>query len=188
MDKTITKKINLGKINYNGTGKRYPAEVTISLTTRGGDPTFIIENGEKKPTGKTTPVYTEFTASGYIWNTRKTDCYCGGQCLDTIAKYVKTEEFKKIYKWWKLYHLNGMHAGTPEQEKAVKDHFQETGERYDYTAAVDYLKSIGLHTVNFTGKTIGREYINESYTYGHGWIINDIPESDLKAIREFIEA
>lgn len=176
----MKKTINFGKVDYRGTGKRYPVKVEIELKTRGGEPTFTIENGERVYTGKTTPTYTEFTACGSI------GACCGGQCLDEIYKHLKNnKEFAMIYKWWKAYHLNGMNAGTPEQEKAIKEYFE--GKRYDYTKACEYLKSIGLYEINFTGKTTGREYNNEPYKYGHAWIVEDIPEDVLKEMKGYIE-
>jgi len=182
----LRKKVCFGKIDLYNTGKCYPAEVVIELRERGGEPTFTIENGEKIPTGETTPIYYEFSACGTVWNTRKTDCILGGQCLDDMSKYIKTAEFSKIYKWWKLYHLNSMNAGTPEQTKAVKE-WEAQGNKYDYTAVCEMLKTKGLFEIPFTGKTIGKEYNGELYKYGHGWVINDIPENDLEEIKTYLQ-
>ena len=181
MKETIKATINLGKINYRGTGKRYPAFVTIELRECGGEPTFTVKNGVREYTGETTPTYTEFSACGYI------GACCGGQCLDTMNKFLShNADFAKIYKWWQEYHLNGMNAGTPEQEKAIKEYFN--GRRYDYTEACEYLKTIGLYEVNYTGKTVGRVYDNEPYKYGHAWIVDDIPENVLNEMREYIKS
>lgn len=43
------------------------------------------------------------------------DIRCGGQCLDHIAQYIDDEQFKIIYRLWKLYHLNDMHAECEHQ-------------------------------------------------------------------------
>lgn len=182
----MKRKLSFGKIDLYGTGKRYLAEVEIELKERGGEPTFTIENGVKVPTGKTTPTYTEFTACGTVWNTRHTDCVCGGQCLDEISKFVKTADFKKIYTWWKKYHLNGMNAGTPEQEQAIKE-WKDAGNKYDYDAVCEMLKEKGLYEVPFTGKSTGKEWHGEIYRYGSAWIVSDIPEADLCEIKAFIE-
>lgn len=88
----IKAKINLGKIDYNGTGKRYPVTVEIEL--------------------RDTPKGPEFSASGWIGSR------CGGQCLDEIARYVKTPLFREIYDFWKRYHLNGMNAACEHQRRA----------------------------------------------------------------------
>lgn len=169
-------KIDFGKINLYGTGKRYPVEITIELKKHGGEKTYI--NGQ--PTGETTPEYIEFTASGHA------GAACWGQCLDSIVPYLKRNKlFNEVYSFWKKYHLNGMHAGTPDQEKAIKEK-EASGWRYDYTEACEYLKSIGLYEVNYTGLACGHRYNNEPYKYGHGWLIQEIPASDLERIEHII--
>lgn len=172
----MIKKFNFGKIDYNGTGRRYPVTVQIALEKRGGDDVFTMKNGEKVYTGGKTPEYYEFTASGMI------GARCGGQCLDEIAKHCKNPLFVTIYRLWKKYHLNGMHAGTPEQEKALLE-WKAAGNRYDYTSACEYLKSRGLYEMNYTGKSVGRMYNGELYRYGHAWLVQDIPENDLETIK-----
>jgi hypothetical protein len=103
---------------------------------------------------------------------------CGGQCLDTIAEYIKgNETFDKIYHFWKLYHLNDMHAGTIEQEAAIKL-WEEQGNKYDYTKVCEYLKSINIYEVNYEGKP---------YKYGHSWLYRAIPENDLQEIRALMQ-
>ena len=186
--RTIKKTVKFGKLNVYGTGRRYPAEVTIELRECGGEPTFTIENGERVYTGNCTPTYTELSICGTVWNSRHTDCIMVGQCLDHMAEFIHSKEFNKILAWWKAYHLNGMNAGTPEQTEAVNEYFKQTGKRYDYTEACEALKALGLYEVNFTGKTVGKEYHNEPYKYGTGWIIRDIPADVLKEIRDYIEA
>lgn len=117
-----------------------------------------------------------FTASAKVWNRRHTDCIYSGQCLDEIAEiFMHNPVFKKIYEWWKLYHLNDMHAGTPEQERAVEE-YKKTHE-YDYTEVCEYLKTIGLYEVDLNGKP---------YRYGHAWLAEEIPESVLKEMRKLL--
>lgn len=165
-----------GKINYNGTGKRYPAEVTLELRTRGGEDTFTYQNGKRVYTGHKTPEYVELAICGMIWNTKKTDCVSCGQNLDTMYKYLKHNSlFMDLYRMWKQYHLNGAHAGTPEQEKIVNEHFASTGKRYDYTEACEVLKAANMYEVVYSGLTVGRRYENEVYRYGSAWIINELP-------------
>jgi hypothetical protein len=158
------KTFKFGKIDFNGSGRKNCAvEVTVELNTS--------KNG--KP---------EFTASGEIWNPRHTYCYCAGQCLDTIAKYVKNPEFKQIYTYWKKYHLNSMHAGTIEQEDALEQwHESLQGPNkivlFDYKRDCEYLKSIGLYEV---------EYEGQPYTYGTKWLYKEIPTDDLKGIESLL--
>lgn len=188
MTNTIAKAtINFGKINYTGTGKRYPADVTIELRRQGGKETFRMVNGQKQYTGERTPEYVELSICGEIWNHIHTDIVCGGQCLDTMNKYLcHNTTFAQIYKLWKRYHLNGMHAGTPEQEEAIAE-WMAAGNKYDYKAACEYLKSINLYEVPFTGKTCGKVYNGEMYKYGCGWVIEELPGDVLLYIEHLVD-
>ena len=178
-DYEVRKTFDLGKIDWNGTRrKNYPAEVTITLRKCGGRPSND-GNG-------TTPEYMEFSASGIVWNTRHTEFVCAGQCLEEIAEHVHDDAlFAKIFHLWKKWHLNGMHVGTPEQEAAVKA-WEACGNTYVYNNVCDFLKSIDLYTVRFTGKTTKRMYKDEPYTYGHGWVVKDLPADVLAEIEELL--
>ena len=93
-------------------------------------------------------------------------------------------DFQTIYRWWKAYHLNGMKAGTPEQQEAVKEY--NATHKYDYTAVCEYLKEKGLYEIPFYGKTVGKQYNGEMYRYGTGWCVEEIPESVLSDMVEFL--
>ena len=153
----MKKTFNFGKIDFYGRGRK------INLVTV----TMELRNSEKGE---------ELSITGDIWNNLKTDIVCGGQCLDEIAEYIKTPLFKELYKYWKLYHLNGMHAGTKEQEQALIQ-WKNNGNIYNYTKACEYLKSINLYEVEHDGKP---------YKYGHGWIFEEIPKNDLQRIKELL--
>lgn len=181
------KTIKFGKIDYLGHGrKNCPVEVEIELRKRGGEETFRFVNGQREYTGEKTPEYYELAICGDIWNHVHTDIYCGGQCLDTIAEYVHSDLFKEIYELWKRYHLNGMRAGTPEQEEE-KIKWLADGHRYDYTEICEHLKEVGLYEVMFTGKTSSRTYNNEPYRYGSGWVVEDLPEEVIARVKEICE-
>lgn len=62
-----------------------------------------------------------FSVSARVWDARHSNCICGGQCLDTIAKYVEDPVFKEIYRLWKMYHLNDMHPECEHQHAAGWD-------------------------------------------------------------------
>ena len=111
----MKKTINFGKIDYLGNGRKNCAvTLDIELRSRGGE--INPATKERIYTGETTPIYTELSICGAIWNTRHTNHYCGGQCLDIIAKYIKTPLFNELYNYWNLYHLNGMHPDCEHQE------------------------------------------------------------------------
>lgn len=179
------KTFNFGKIDYMDRGRKDCAvEVTVELRECGGEP-VLDRNGNH--TGKYCNSYIEFSASGRIWNHTHTDIYSGGQNLDEIAKYVKMTLFCEIYEFWKKYHLNGMNAGTPEQEAAVKE-WEAAGNSYDYIAACEMLKKRGLYEVPLTANLVGtRKADGLPYRYGNGWVIAEIPENDLAKIKSLIE-
>lgn len=154
----MIKVFNIGKIDYYGRGRKInPVSVEVEFKERDGKPTF--------------------SAMATVYNQTKTDCVACGQCLDSIAKRTNDKTFMEIYRLWKLYHLNDMHAGTVEQEKAV-DAWRANGNTYDYKAVCDYLKSIGLYEVEYNG---------EPYSYGHKWLYWAIPDDDLKAIKALFD-
>ena len=153
----IKARFAFGKIDgYHNSKKSCPVFIDVEL-----------RNEQDKP---------EFSACGYVYNHLKTDCIIGGLCLDTLNEFHSIKNnpmFRKIYRLWKLYHLNGMHAGTPEQEQAINA-WKDAGNRYDYRKVCDYLKSIGLYEVEHEGKP---------YKYGHSWLYQPIPDDDLNEIR-----
>ena len=146
------KTFNFGKIDYNNSGRKN-CLVTVEVELKES------ENG---------PV---FTASGNIWNSRKTDCYSCGQNLDTIAEYINTPLFGEILRLWNAYHLNDMNRGTIAQDEALKECQYKNG--YNYTEACEYLKSVDM-------------YNDEGYLYGHSWLYREIPLEDLNKIRAIL--
>lgn len=123
-----------------------------------------------------------FSASGDVWNNIHTDIYCGGQCLDTLNDFPEIKAnptFQKIYRLWKNYHLNDMHPGTIEQERALESEFGANLILTKYEERCDYLKAINLYEVP-------HPVTGEPYEYGHGWIYYEIPEEDIKIIEELL--
>ncbi len=114
---------NFGKIDFYGTGAaRNSVVVTASYK-------------EKKPGQKV------FSASGEIFNARRSDILCGGQCLDTIAEYITHPVFREIYRLWKLYHLNDMHPECEHQEAmGWREAAKEIITVYKFTLTMDAIK------------------------------------------------
>ena len=171
---TMHRKLKLGKVDYLGNGKKANAvEVDVELRKYEG--------------GNGVPDYLVFSACGDIWNHIHTDIYCGGQCLDEIYKFKKAnKQFRKVYDWWNEYHLNDMNAGTREQEKAI-DEWKARGNTYDYDKVCDYLKFIDMYEVPFYGYASGKKWNGELYKYGHGWVLNMIPEDVLEEMKAFLK-
>ena len=189
----MSKVFHLGKIDYYGSGRKVnEVTVTIDLRRHGGEKVFTIdENGIKQYTGETVPTYLEFTASGSVWNSRHTDILLGGQCLDGIIRFrdqLKHKEiFDEVYVLWKNWHLNGMHAGTPEQEAAIKA-WKACGNKYDYNDACDFLKKIGLYEAPYKGLAVGSYLDTDNYQYGTKWLIRELPEKVLARIEYLMSA
>ena len=99
-----------------------------------------------------------------------------GQCLDEAQKElnIKNPVMTEIVRLWKLYHLNDMKAGTPAQEKAVKEYLKSNDcNNYSYDKICKYLETKGLL---FDGQ----------YKYGTAWLKEDIPAEDIEAIKKLL--
>jgi len=66
-----------------------------------------------------------FSGSGSVYNEAGTDIERGGQCVDAIAEMLPHNDFvQEFHYMWDLYHLNDMHAGTPDQEKYIRENIK----------------------------------------------------------------
>lgn len=155
-------RINMGKIDYYNIGKKN-CKVVINIT---------LEDKEKYCDTEHTPKWC-YSCSASVYNHIGTDILIGGQCLDSLVPYFKDNElFNTLYRLWKNYHLNDLHAGTIAQEKAI-DEWKNQGNKYEYTAVCNYLDSIGL-------------LVDNGYRYGTGWLYRPIPKDDLKLIENLL--
>lgn len=149
------------KVDAHGYGKRNICEVELTLTN--------------------TAKGLEFSVCGTVWNQQQTDSTLGGQCLDEMLTLARDASWSgaeiallvEVVDLWRAHHLNGMHAGTPEQEKALENF---SG---DYSAKCEHLKALGLYEVEHEGKP---------YKYGHGWLYRPIPAADLARIWNLLNA
>ena len=87
---------DFGCIDYEGRGTP-KNRVTVEMEYK--------EDGDKK----------RFSVSAIVWNARHSDIVAGGQCLDTIAPYIKSPVYSEILRLWELYHLNDMHPECEHQ-------------------------------------------------------------------------
>lgn len=146
---------DFGKIDYYGIGRKIN-RVTVDVSLR--------DVYSRKPV---------FAANASVWNGKETDIIYGGQILDELCHYIKSEKFRTIHQMWKKYHLNNLHAGTKEQEELLT----EVSSIKSFDEKRTYLKERGMYEVIYNGKP---------YRYGSGWIYYGIPEDDLKTIRELV--
>lgn len=97
----------------------------------------------------------------------KSNGNCKGSCgqidplkIDNFKPLWNQELVDKLNVIWDRWHLNDMRAGTILQEKAIREWV--VNNRYDYTSACEYLKSINL-------------YEDGDYKYGTAWLKEDLP-------------
>ena len=152
----LTKSFKFDKVAY--TSNRRVNLPVVEMELR------YINNDPNKP---------ELSICGEIWNATHTDIVMCGQCLDQMAKFESLRcdpLFKKLYRLWQNFHLNGMNAGTLKQSKALKD----ANRRFEsYEDQCKYLESIGL-------------LVDDGYEYGSEWLYRSIPEDDLNEIKSLL--
>lgn len=98
-------KIFVGNVNQNGEAntRHGPRNCPVYVT-------FELRQTNKGP---------EFSAQAEAWKPRRDDIFMGGQCLESFA-HMMHGDAKRILEIWREWHLNGMNAGTPEQEAALE--------------------------------------------------------------------
>lgn len=150
-----SKIFSFGKIAYYGTRKLNAVELELELKHENNGKTIL-------------------SICGNVWNAKHTDIVMGGQCLDTLNEFEclkNNETFKCLYRLWKLYHLNDLHAGTESQETLLEN--WEGRKHGDYDSDCKYLESKGL-------------LYDNGYKYGSSWLYRPIPENDLNVIKSLL--
>jgi hypothetical protein len=150
--------ISLGKIDYNNSG-RHNCLVTIEWSLEGG----------------------RFSASGSIWNPRKTDIYSGGQNLEEIAKLFPSHKLaQRIIDVWRAWHLNDMKAGSPAQEAWLKTNpVKAVYPESHYEKAGAALAAAGL---NPDPSCI---HNGAPYRYGSAWLKVELPTDVIAEIESW---
>lgn len=150
----------LGWVDYNQSGLNCEAAITWKL-----------ENGN-------------FSMSAEIWKPCKTDIYCGGQCVETVAGYFpKNKKAQRMLAVWKAWHLNDMTAGSPAQEAWLKANpITFTYPDTHYTVASKALKEAGLNP------DPGYLHNGQPYKYGHAWLRREIPADVVAEIESWSTA
>lgn len=146
----MKKTFDFGKVDFLGRGRKCNA-VTVDMEYREK------ENGEKV-----------LSISGSVWNTFHSDIIAGGQCLDSIARYIHNPTFTAIFRLWKLYHLNDMHPECIHQ--AAQGWNKEAGEKV--TMYLFTMTPEAIHTKNQLERRIMTAARN-----GETW--NTTPEEQL---------
>ena len=158
---------DLGYINYSGSTIKNKVTAEVSLK----------ENGT-------------FSASLYVWTCNKKTGLEGGQCFYQLQRLIHNPIFDTIFKFWKRWHLNAIHAGLMVQEEALEK--VGLANAY-YTVQVDHLKKVGLYEVPITQLKKSREILpsyfkKDTYCYGEAWIKRIIPRKELTEIRKLFKS
>ena len=87
------------------------------------------------------------------------DCYRlgkHGQCLDALNPYMENNTlWNMIYRLWKNYHLNNLHAGTKKQEQKLEEVFGDLLVNYE-----DKCNCLAEHGL----------LEDDGHKYGHDWL------------------
>lgn len=150
----------------------------MNLKTTIYGPEFINENGNTD-IAKYSVCFNEdkqtFSANATYYNG-------GGQCLDRLMKMYKEQniavpsKIKLLTELWEKYHLNDLHAGTPEQEDYLHS-IGITAFANNYEKCCEELKKVNLYECEWKGK--------KSY-FGGSWFHWDIPAEDIEKIKMII--
>ena len=107
---------------------------------------------------------------------------CGQIDMDLKARYFighcaagwDVVKIAKLLDVWDRWHLNDMHAGTPEQEQLIRDFRKmEAGKNASYEAVKGYLSSVQrLMSVH--------PQTGQPYVYGTGWLFEAVPDDVLE--------
>ena len=152
------------------------ATFTIGKLSRNGD-TSAPRNCEARLTItlRDTPHGPEFSATGEVWNHLQTDITMGGQCVAEIAEHFPRHPIAQaIKRLHAAHHLNGMQAGTPAQNEALRECTSHA-----YTERCEFLAARGLNP-----DPNGPD--GKPYRYGSAWLYAPIPADDLAAINDLL--
>lgn len=147
-----------GKVDYEGAGSnRNTVEVEVKL-----------EDGR-------------LSICGGIWNSRHTDYLSCGQNLETILSLIPSDKrLQSIVRVWRRWHLNDMKAGSPRQERWLREHpIGAVYPKSHYEEACKALAAVGLNP--------DTEYLHEGkpYSYGSAWLKETLPAEVIAEVENW---
>lgn len=155
-------------------GRRRPVSILITL--------YLIHDGKNRPVFAVRASVREMRDAAVMalaWHVAR-------QCDETTGTVRPLRDdplFAELYRLYGLYNRNDLHAGTPAQEKAIRQAIRD-GKLNDpaQVEIISYLKSLRL----YVDETV-RDAAGNAHRYGHGRIYAEIPKYDLYRIRHLIE-
>lgn len=163
----MRKTMELGKVDYNGSGrKNCMATLEWELTDTGN-----------------------FSMSADIWNPRHTDIYCGGQCVDEVVAYFPNNaKVQRMAEIWRLYHLNDMKAGCIHQRLAGWDKVRIPFDELPNSHAnrdKDGIMAIWIYKTEHPKGLLAEPCPECGYKYGTSWLKEAIPQDIQDEIRSW---
>ncbi|MBI3622465.1 hypothetical protein HY212_00090 [Candidatus Pacearchaeota archaeon] len=154
----MNKLIDLGKIDYNGTGRKIN-KVEIEVKLNDG----------------------RLSICGSIWNNPHTDLISGGQNIDEIADlFPNNERVQRIKAVWERYHLNDLEAGSPKQEEYLRNNpvtCKYSESHYEKTCKA--LKNAGLNP------DLSYLHNGKPYYCGTAWLKGEIPTEIIEEVESW---
>jgi len=165
--KTFKKVISLGKIDYNGTGRKIN---TVEIEVE------IKEKNIRNNTVDLQPIdtYNVLSMSAHVWDSKKTDYISCGQILDELVEYFPKNEFLiRLVEIWKVWHSNDLNEGTTVQINFIET-LKKSGWEYNYIDACNKLQMAGIYRI-------------DGYKYGHSWLVNPLPVEIIEEIKYLVD-
>lgn len=161
--KTISRKLRLGKIAYDGKRRSNATELELTLRWHEGS----AQTTDLEPVEG----YWSLSICGGIWDSRETDLVACGQNVDEVAGFFPGDaRVQRIKAIWDRWHLNDIKAGTRAQSEFLDNWLKQSGERYDYTKVCVALDTAGL-------------LVDRGYKYGSAWLVEVVPAEVLLEVR-----
>jgi len=105
-----------------------------------------------------------------------------GQLVDSLWENFPEDKLaQKIVNVWSRWHLNGLRAGSREQEEFLYSRFvgdtrTKKWRDYNYDIACDALKNANLYVI--------KKHFSE-YTYGHAWLVEHLPSEVIAEVESW---
>lgn len=171
----MKKTLQLGKVDYEGTGRIENAvELSWELEDKGRGLVFSM--------------------CGAIWNRQHSDHISGGQNIDEIAAlFPDNAQVQRMHEIWQRWHLNDLKAGC-EHQRAEGWHERPIDPSKPINSYGKHFEGQSHDSWNLLGWVRKSEHPEGlmckpcpvcGYKYGTAWLYEPIPEDVLAEIRSW---
>lgn len=170
--------IDLGKVDYNGTG-RHNNRVTLDVELEWTCCPFDEDGHPFKYTIdlESALEWHNLSICGNVWNSRGTDILCGGQCYETISELFPDNEFvQEVVAVWARWHLNDLKAGTRRQAQLLDD-FEAANP--DWRSQIPSIAQYEFQCYILEQASL---LIDNGYKYGSAWLVELLPQEVIDQV------